>query len=527
MNTWPLLLLLLGIAVLLAWGARRIQVPIPIVLVLGGLALAFVPGLPTIDIDPHLILLLVLPPILFQAAIFMPWREFRANLRPISMLAVGLVVATTGAVAVAAYYLIPDLGWGAAFVLGAIVSPPDAVAAAAIFSRLRINRRIVVLLEGESLVNDATGLVVYKFAVAAVMTGAFSIGDATLEFLGVAAGGIAIGAVLGYGFIMVNRRIGDSMIEITLSILFAYAIYLLAEYAHTSGVLAVVTAGLMRGWHGPEVFSARTRMQAAAVWDTLIFLLNGFVFVLIGLELRRVFDGLVGFSWSELILYSLAVAAVAIAARIAWVFAGSYLTRVFLKRLREWEEPISWRNTAIMSWCGMRGIVSLAAALALPFVTETYIYFPHRDLIIFLTFVVIVVSLVFQGLTLAPLIRWLRAGVMSDETEQEHLARLKVAFAAIEEIKRYAAEHELPAEFVEPVRKEYSARLKQERLVGLAAGGFDEETRLLRMAAVSAERKRLVKLHRERQIGDEVLRRIQHELDIEELRLTPQSGQAH
>jgi CPA1 family monovalent cation:H+ antiporter len=526
-STWPALLLLIGIAVLLAWGARRIQVPIPIVLVLGGLALAFVPGLPAIEVDPHLILLLVLPPILFQAAIFMPWREFRANLRSISMLAIGLVVATTGAVAIAAYYLIPGLGWGAAFALGAIVSPPDAVAAAAIFSRLRINRRTVVLLEGESLVNDATGLVAYKFAVAAVVTGAFSIGDATLEFLGVAAGGIAIGAVLGYGFIIVNRLIRDTMIEITLSILFAYAIYLIAEYAHTSGVLAVVTAGLMRGWHGPEVFSAHTRLQAATVWDTLIFLLNGFVFVLIGLELRTAFEGLIGFTWWELILYSIAVSSVAVTVRVAWVFASSYLSRLVPKPLLGLEEPIDWRNTTIISWCGMRGIVSLAAALALPYVTETFIYFPHRDLIIFLTFVVILVSLVFQGLTLVPLIRWLRAGVTSEETEQEHLARLKIAFAAIEEIKRYAAEHHLPAESVEAVRKEYSARLKQERLVGLTAGGLDEETRRLRVAAVTAERRRLVKLHRERQIGDEVLRRIQHELDIEEIRLTPQSSQTH
>ncbi len=525
MNTWPILLLLLGVAVMLAWGARRVHVPVPIVLVIGGLALAFVPGLPVVEIDPQLMLLLVLPPILFQAAIFMPWREFRANLRPISMLAIGLVVATTGAVAIVAETLIPGFGWGAAFVLGAIVSPPDAVAATAIFSRLRISRRTVVVIEGESLVNDATGLVVYKFAVAAVVTGAFSIGDGALEFLGLAAGGIAIGAVLGYAFIVVNRRIGDPTIEITLSILFSYAVYLAAEYAHTSGVLAVVAAGLMRGWHAPEVFSAQTRLRAATVWDTLLFLLNGFVFILIGLQLRQVFDGLLGYSWHELLLYSLAVSAVAIAVRLAWVLPSAYIPRIFSRRLREREAPLDWRNASIMGWSGMRGIVSLAAALALPYVTDAHVYFPHRDLIIFLTFVVILVTLVFQGLTLAPLIRWLGVGLATQPWEEEHLARLKIAFAAIEEIDRHATEAGLNPEMVETVRAEYAARLKRERLVGLTAGGLDEPTRRLRLAAVAAERRRLLKLHREKQIGDEVLRLVQHELDIEEVRLTPQSAQ--
>ena len=499
--------------------------PIPIVLVVGGLALAFIPGLPVIEVDSHLILLLVLPPILFQAAIFTPWREFRANLRPISMLAIGLVVATTGAVAIVAVNLIPEFGWGAAFVLGAIISPPDTVAATAIFSRLCINRRTVVVLEGESLINEATGLVIYKFAVAAVVTGAFSIGEATLEFLGLAAGGIAIGAALGYAFIVINGRIGDPTSEITLSILFSYAVYLAAEYAHTSGVLAVVAAGLMRGWHAPEVFSARTRLQAATVWDTLLFLLNGFVFILIGLQLRQVFDGLYGYQWHELLLYSLAVSAVAIAVRMAWVLPSAYIPRLFSRKLREREEPLDWRNASIMGWCGMRGIVSLAAALALPYVTASAVYFPHRDLIIFLTFVVILVTLVFQGLTLGPLIRWLGVGLTTQQWEEEHLARLKIAYAAIEEIDRYAAAAGLAPEMVELVRAEYAARLKQERLVGLTAGGLDEPTRQLRIAAVAAERRRLLKLHREKQIGDEVPHRVQHELDIEEVRLTPLASQ--
>ena len=499
--------------------------PVPIVRVIGGLALAFIPGLPVIEIDPHLILLLVLPPVLYHAAIFTPWHEFKANIRPTSMLAIGLVVATTGAVAIVAATLIPGFGWGAAFVLGAIVSPPDAVAATAVFSRLRINRRTVVVLEGESLVNDATGLVVYKFAVAAVGTGAVSIGHGIVEFLALAAIGIATGVVLGYIFILIHRRIGDPVIEIVISILSAYAIYMAAEYAHGSGVLAVVAAGLMRGWHAPAVFSAQNRMQGTAVWDTLLFLLNGFVFILIGLQMRQVFDGLIGYAWHELLLYSLAIGGAAIAARLASVMPSAYIPRLFSRKPHENETPLDWRNAPVMGWCGMRGIVSLAAALALPYVTNAAVYFPNRDLIIFLTFVVIMITLVFQGLTLAPLIRWLGVGLKTQEWSEEHLARLKIAHAAIEEIDRHSKEAGLDPELVEPVRAEYAARLKQERLVGLTAGGLDEVTKRLRLAAVTAERRRLVKLHREKQIGDEVLRRVQHEHDIEEVRLTPPSGQ--
>ncbi|MBM3482902.1 MAG: Na+/H+ antiporter [Alphaproteobacteria bacterium] len=521
MNTWPVLLLLLGIAVVLAWGARLVRIPIPVALVIGGLGIAFVPNLPIIEIDPHLILVLVLPPLLFRAAVFTPWRDFWAHIRPISMLAIGLVVATTGVVAVAAEALIPGLGWGAAFVLGAIISPPDAVASTAVFSRLRLNRRVVTIVEGESLVNDATGLVIYKFAVAAVVTGSFSFGGATLEFLIVAAGGIAMGVVLGYLFILVNRRIDDPLIEIALSILFSYAVYLAAEYAHVSGVLAVVAAGLVRGWHAPEVFTAQTRIQAAAVWDTLDFLLNGFVFILIGLELKKVFIGLTGYGWWELLGYGLAITAVAIVVRIAWVFPGAYLPRLLSARVRAREAPPGWRSLTIVGWCGMRGIVSLAAALALPYATEAENAFPGRDLVIFLTFVVIMVTLVFQGLTLAPLIRWLGVGETAQLVEEEHLARLKIAYAAIEEIDRKALAESVRPDVIDSVRGEYAARLKQERLVGVTAGGLDDTTRALRLAAVTAERRRLLKLHRERQIGDEVLRRIQHELDIEELRLEP------
>jgi CPA1 family monovalent cation:H+ antiporter len=524
MTGWPTLVGLMAVAVLLAWGARRLRVPIPIVLVLGGLVLGFIDGVPRITVDPRLILVIVLPAVLYQAAIFTPWRSFRANLRAISFLAFGLVIATTCAIALAVHTLIPGMPWVAAFVLGAIVSPPDAVAATAIFSRLRINRRTVTILEGESLVNDATGLVVYKFAVAAVLTGTFSPGQAALEFLGVAAGGAALGVALGYLAVQLQRAIKDSLIEIALSIVLAYAIYLAAEAVHLSGVLAVVAAGLVRGWHAPEAFSAQTRLQANAVWETLVFSLNSFVFILIGLELQRVFEGLAGYGTVEILGYSLAISGVAIVVRFAWVFPGLSLQHWLHRRSGGTEPGLGWRNMTIMSWCGMRGIVSLAAALALPYLTDGHEGFPDRSLIIFLTFVLILVTLVFQGLTLAPLIRWLKVGAPSMRGEEENLARLKIAYAAIEEIDRVASSHNLPPESTQPVRAEYAARLTQEQLAHRGPGRVDEATRVLRLAAITAERRRLVKLHRERQIGDEVLHRVQHELDLEELRLIPQGG---
>jgi len=405
MELLQLVVFLLLCAVALGWVARRFNFPYPIALVIGGGALSFVPRLPQFPFDPQFILVLVLPPILYQAALLTSWRDFKANIRPIGLLAIGLVIVTTLAVGTTLKLLIPECPWGAAFVFGAIVSPPDAVAATAILSRLKIPRRVVVVLEGESLVNDASGLVLYKFAVAAVMTGAFSLIEASAEFVGVAAGGIVVGVLLARLFIAVHRRLGDVFIEVLTTLAVPYVAYIVAESLHVSGVLAVVTAGLVRGRYAPVIVSAEMRIIARSVWNMLVFLLNSLIFMLIGIQLSEAVEQLVGYSGGELFMYGMIVSAMAIAVRFAWVYPATFLPRILSPALRAREPAPAEGEAFIMSWCGMRGIVSLAAALALPVTLANGQPFPQRDLIIFLTFIVIAVTLVVQGLSLPPLIR--------------------------------------------------------------------------------------------------------------------------
>ncbi len=320
-----LLIGLVAAAIALAWLARHLGLPYPIALVVGGAAIGFVPGLPRFPFDPNLILVLVLPPILYQAALFTSWRDFRANLRPISLLAVGLVIATTVAVAATLKWLVPELPWAVAFAFGAIVSPPDAVAATAIMSRMNVPRRIVTLIEGESLVNDASGLVLYRFAVAAALTGTFSLAQATGEFVLVALGGIAVGVALGRLFVAIHRRVGDTLMELMLSLMLPYLAYLAAETLHLSGVLAVVAAGLVRGRYAPEAFSPQARIAAYSLWRVVVFGVNCLVFILIGLQLPDLAAGLAGMSLAQAIGYGILLSVIAILVRLAWVFPGAYL----------------------------------------------------------------------------------------------------------------------------------------------------------------------------------------------------------
>lgn len=361
-----LLLLLLLSAVALGWIARHFKFPYPIALVAGGAALGLVPNLPQVAFDPQLILVVVLPPILYQAALLTSWKDFRAHLKAIGLLAIGLVAVTTLAVGAALKLMVPEVPWAAAFVLGAIVSPPDAVAATAILSRLNIPRRIVTILEGESLVNDASGLVLYKFAVAAVLTGVFSLADATAQFALVSAGGIAVGLALAFAYIAIHRRLGDPFIETLTVLTIPYAAYLAAEAIHASGVLAVVAAGLLRGRHSPLIVSPEMRIMARSVWNLLVFLLNSVVFMLIGLQMSGVLGNLAGYTPGRLAAIAAVVTAVAIAVRFAWVYPAAYLPSWLAGNLGARDPAQRARELSIISWCGMRGIVSLAAALALP-----------------------------------------------------------------------------------------------------------------------------------------------------------------
>jgi CPA1 family monovalent cation:H+ antiporter len=510
---------LIACAVALGWLARKLSVPYPIALVVGGAALGFLPFGPKIDFEPNLVLVAILPPVLYVAALRTSWRDFKRNIRPITLLSVPLVVVTTAAVAWVLRMLVPDMPWAVAFAFGAIVSPPDAVAATAVLSRLRMPGRVVTILEGESLVNDATGLVLYKFAVAAALTGVFSLPDATVQFFLVAVGGVLLGMLLGRLFVAIHVWLHDPLIEILLSLLLPYLAYLAAEALQVSGVLAVVAAGLVRARYAPEVFSAESRIQVQAVWNTIEFLMNCVAFILIGLQLNAIVLGIQTVPKEQLGWLVLAVCLTAAATRFLWVFAATYLPRFLNPALRRQDPYPSWKPVAIVSWCGMRGIVSLAAALALPLALTDGSAFPNRNLLIFLAFAVIFFTLVVQGLTLAPLIGLLRQGTDWIPVEEEHVAREAMARAGLIEIDRFSAVEGVPADIRDPVRSEYAIRLKSAEPRQLAFTFADNLALRLRRAVVRAERRELIRLWREEVIGAEVLQSLQRELDFEEARL--------
>lgn len=332
-----LVVALLLCAVALAWLAGRWKVPYPIVLTLGGIALSLIPHLPKLPLDPNLVLVIFLPPILYPAAFMTSWRDFSRAIGPISLLAIGLVIVTTLIVGVALKWLVPDIPWAAAFAFGAIISPPDAVAATAILGTMKLSRRTVTILEGESLVNDATGLVLYKFAVAAALSGTFSIASASGQFILVAAGGVLVGMVVGYLFVLLHKHLHDPLIEIMLSLTLPYTAYLLAENLHLSGVLAVVAAGLVRARHAPEVFSPQTRLLGRSVWQLIVFVLNSLIFIMIGLQLPETLAALGNRSLAQLLGWGLTVSLVAMAVRMAWVYPSAYIPRWLSRRIREKE----------------------------------------------------------------------------------------------------------------------------------------------------------------------------------------------
>jgi CPA1 family monovalent cation:H+ antiporter len=520
MAVLQIVLFLMLCAVALGWVARHFKFPYPIALVVGGGLLGFVPRLPQPQFDPQFTLVLVLPPILYQAALLTSWREFKANIRPIGLLAIGLVIATTLAVGATLKLLIPDIPWAAAFVLGAIVSPPDAVAATAILSRLSIPRQVVTVLEGESLVNDATGLVIYKFAVAAVLTGVFSLWQASLELVGVAVGGIAIGFLMGQFFVIVHKYLGDAFIEVLTTLAVPYVAYIVAESLHVSGVLAVVAAGIVRGRYAPEIVSAEMRIIARSVWNLLVFVLNSLVFILIGWQLSAIVGRLTDYTVAQLFFYGTFVSAVAIVVRFLWIYPATYLPLVFKAARGQAVIAPAEGEVFIMSWCGMRGIVSLAAALALPQALEDGNSFPERDLIIFLTFVVIAVTLVIQGLSLKPLIRRLQVGRDWSIQEEQQRAKMALGKAAIAAIDSVVAQDGISNDLAERIRAEFAEQITLSVPNGLVLrhSGADDAKRL-RAAAVKAERHELIRLWRENQISDEVLHKIEEDLDYQESRI--------
>jgi CPA1 family monovalent cation:H+ antiporter len=525
MHGAELLLLVLVVAVAaLSVLARVIGVPYPILLVLGGLVIGFVPGLPDVELPPDLVLVLFLPPLLYYAAFFSSPRDLRADMRAISLLAIGLVLATMGAVAVAAHALVDGLPWAAAFALGAIVSPTDPLAATAIARRLGVSRRLVTVLEGEALVNDATALVAYRIAVGVMLGDSFVAWEALLRFVASAAGGVAIGLVVGWLVAEVRRRIDDPPIEIVVSLLTGYAAYLPAEWAGVSGIIAAVTAGFFVGWRAPELASAATRLLGFSFWEVLTYLLNALLFILIGLQLYPILSGVTGRSALSLIGLAVAVSAIVIGARIAWGFTVPYLVRVLDRRPAQVARRAGPRERLIVGWSGMRGAVSLAAALALPLETTQGQGFPERNLIIFLTFGVIFATLVVQGLTLPALIRRLRLPSDSAEEQEELSARLGATEAALARLEELAAEEWTRGDTVDRLRGLYEYR---RRRLSARAGivedvGYEERSlafqRIVR-ELLEAQRGAIVRLRNEGAISNDVMHRVERDLDLEDSRL--------
>jgi CPA1 family monovalent cation:H+ antiporter len=516
------LLMVAVIGVVLA--GRRLNVPYPIALVIGGLCISLVPGLPVIHVDPEVVFLVFLPPLLYAAAWMTSWHEFKSNLRPIFQLAVGLVLFTTITLGFAIHALIPSLPLAVAFAFGAIVSPPDAVAATAIAQQVRLPKRIITIIEGESLVNDATGLVALQFAVVAAASGTFSLGHATLEFAWLVTGGIGLGLVVGVAVAQIMRCIEEDSLVITMTLLAPYFAYLPAERLHVSGVLAVVTAGVYGGWRGPELLAASARLSGVAVWTMLVFVLNCVLFIVIGLQLPQVVHEQTNYSTGQLIWYGAIASGLVILIRPLWVFPGAWLPRKLSKTLRERDPLPPWQHITVIAWSGMRGVVSLAAALALPMVFENGQPFPGRGLVIFLTFCVILSTLVFQGLTLPWLIRLL--GIKERKSDDmERNARLRIARAGLARITELAQDPKSNDAAVQRLTNIYQERVNHytDDLAATLGWSPDHERlivmRRLWIEALLAERRELVRLHREHGIDDELMHQIEYEIDLDETRL--------
>ncbi len=507
--------------------AKRVRIPYPIAFVFGGIVLSFSRHLPHPHFDPEIVLLLVVPPLLYSSAWTTDWVLLKRNWRMVGLLAVGLVMATTAIVAVVMHAIVPGFGWPLAFTLGAIVSPPDAVAAEAVFERIAIPRRVVSIITGECLLNDATALVTYKFALAALVVGAFSLARASADFVFVAVGGVVVGFAVALAIEAVLRYVSrhnldDVLFASVLLLLAPFAAYVPAEAFHVSGVLAAVSAGLVLSRRSTFFIDSETRLIASSVWKLLTFILNALAFLLIGLQLPLIVAELYPHVM-QYAVYGLVLSALVIAVRFAWVFPATYLPRLLDRAWSKREPAPSWQAVGVISWAGMRGIVSLAAALALPYTLGDQ-PFPERSVAIFLTFCVIFVTLVGQGLTLGPLVQWLGVAQTSRKQQGETRVRLQALEAAVARLRELQEQHSGQAE------AEASARMLEEyeRRIGVLRGRHAPEAgeerqiradRHLAREALAAERQAIVEMRRSGAIPDEVFRSIEYDLDLAAMQL--------
>jgi CPA1 family monovalent cation:H+ antiporter len=525
MNSAETLVLLLMLVAALVVAAERIRLPYPVVLVIAGLALSFTSHLPVMKLNPEIVFYFFLPALIYPAALFTSWRDFRRNLRPILLLAIGLVLMTMVSVAFITHALVPSIPLAAAFALGAIVSPPDAIAATAVIRRLSVPRRIGTILEGESLVNDATALVALQFAIVALTTGHFSLALSAGQFVVKGAGSVLFGLGVSWVIREIHRHLDDPPIQITISLLTPFVTYLPAERLHLSGVLAVVASGIYLGWHSPTIVSARYRLQSAVFWQMVVFLLNGFVFISIGLQLPGILRDLAGESLRSLVRDAAIISLVVIAVRILWVICATYIPRLLSKKLRKRDPLPPWRQVVLLAWSGMRGVVSLAAAFALPIVLPNGTRFPGRNYILFFTFAIILATLVLQGLTLPVVIRALGLRDDGKTDEEERSARLAANKAALQFIRQLCQKAAAPDEVLDRLRAEYDDRMQE---LEACCGDIDNPSgeiatpryQDLQNQALQVERRTIIQLRNEQIINDEALRRIQRDLDLAEARLT-------
>jgi monovalent cation/hydrogen antiporter len=524
-----MLILLLAVVAAAAVIARRLKIPAAILLVLAGLLLAFIPGLPPLQLAPELVLLLVLPPVIYSSAFNMSWREFRYNLRPITLLSIGGVVFTTLVIAGAAHWLL-GVDWPVGFLLGAIVSPPDAIAPLAIARRMGVPRRILVILEGEGLANDATALILYRFAVVAVSSGVFSLGEAVASFAAILAGEIIWGIGVGWFMLRLRRWANDPLVEILFSILTPFVAFWPPEQLGGSGVLATVAAGLYTSWNGPRLIGSATRLQGVFFWEFFIYVIEGLVFLITGMQARTMLSGIDEFPPSQLALSIAVITAVAIAARFLWVYPAVYAPRWLFPALQRKDPAPPWQWSFMLAFTGVRGIVSLAAALAIPHATAMGLPFPYRDLLLLLTFSLILATLVVQGLLLPYVIK--KLGLSHVEREErarywacEHKARSEAIRAASARLDEIATERNLLPDLIETIRAQHRNRLRRVEYrsddddgVREVGALHDEVERLL----IVAERTRTDEIFRNGELTDEARRRIERELDMREAHIASQ-----
>lgn len=549
MSVVEVALIALALVVALATLADRLGVPYPILLLLGGIGLGFVPALPRVSIDPGILFLLFIPPLVFATGWHTSWRDFRLNLWPICLLSIGLVLATILVVAVVAHLVIAGLSWPAAFVLGAIVSATDPVAATAIAGHLHLPGRIVTVLEGEGAGNDAASLVAYRAAVTATVTGAFALAPAVLHGILATVGGIAIGLAVAFLADWIQRHLHNPPVEAALTLVIPFAAYIPADQLGLSGVLAVLAAGMLLGHREPETRASDSRLEVDAFWTSLVFVLNGLIFVLLGLYLPGILAQVAGRPIAGLVRDAAVIIAVVVLARIVWVFAMPYVPAEWGRRLRAPALDRAWKRSAVVAWSGMRGADTLVIALALPLTVIGGAPFPDRALVIFVTFTVIVATLIGQGLSLAPLIRWL--GLHDDDTVEREVARARLvadqaAVARLDEaLARHGAADGTPIQtgatgggrtsnaahdgvtraLAERLRRRYARMAKRDAAQTLGRPDPEIENveaaaQRLRRDLVDAQRQAIIELRERGEIGDTALREVLRDLDLEEQELT-------